>query len=62
MFAERPIWLGAGLFADLDEARFRMLVHGAMTRLSDLRVRAAALSLPGRVRARFSPPTRSTGF
>ena len=55
MFAERLVWLGAGVFAELDEARFRKLVHGTLTRLSDLRVRAAALSLPGRVRARFSP-------
>ena len=55
MFAERLIWLGGGRFADLDEARFRSLVHSALTRLSDLRIRAAALSLPGRVRGRFSP-------
>jgi hypothetical protein len=55
MFAERLIWLGGGRFADLDEARFRGLVHSALTRLSDLRIRAAALSLPGRVRGRFSP-------
>ncbi len=55
MFAERLIWLGGGRFADLDEVRFRSLVHSALTRLSDLRIRAAALSLPGRVRGRFSP-------
>jgi hypothetical protein len=55
MFAERLIWLGGGRFVDLDETRFRMLVHSALTRLSDLRIRAAALSLPGRVRSRFSP-------
>jgi hypothetical protein len=55
MFAERLIWLGGGRFAELDEARFRRLVHSALTRLSDLRIRAAALSLPGRVRGLFSP-------
>jgi hypothetical protein len=55
MFAERLIWLGAGRFAELDEARFSSLVHSALTRLSDLRIRAAALSLPGRVRGLFSP-------
>jgi hypothetical protein len=55
LFAERLIWFGAGLFGELDEARFRKLVNAALTRLSDLHVRAAALSLPGRVRGRFTP-------
>jgi hypothetical protein len=55
LFAERLVWLGAGLHAELDEARFRWLAHAALTRLSALRVRAAALSLPGRVRGRFAP-------
>jgi hypothetical protein len=55
LFAERLIWLGAGLVGELDEARFRWLVNAALSRLAELRVRAAALSLPGRVRGRFSP-------
>jgi hypothetical protein len=55
LFAERLIWLGAGPFGELDEARFRWLVNAALSRLSELHVRAAALSLPGRVRGRFSP-------
>jgi hypothetical protein len=53
--AERLLWLGAGLSAELCEARFRQLVHDVLTRLSALRVRAAALSLPGRVRGHIGP-------
>lgn len=55
LFAERLLWLGAGRHGELDEARFRGLVKAALTRLGELRVRAAALSLPGRVRGRFAP-------
>ena len=55
LFAERLIWLGAGMHAELDEARFRSFVTDILTRLSDLRVRAAALCLPGRVRGHFTP-------
>jgi hypothetical protein len=55
MFAERLLWIGGGRVSDLSEERFRLLVHGVLSRLSDLKVRAAALSLPGRVRGRFSP-------
>jgi hypothetical protein len=57
LFAERLLWLGAGMYGELDEARFRWLAHAALSRLSALRVRAAALSLPGRGRVRgcFAP-------
>ena len=55
LFAERLLWLGAGAHAELTEARFRALVRVALSRLAELRVRSAALSLPGRVRGRFAP-------
>jgi hypothetical protein len=55
LFAERLLWLGAGLHAELTEARFRALARVALARLVALRVRSAALSLPGRVRGHFAP-------
>jgi hypothetical protein len=55
LFAERLIWLGAGLHAELSEERFRAYLRDVLARLSGLRVRVAALCLPGRVRGRFSP-------
>jgi Cytosol aminopeptidase family, N-terminal domain len=51
--AERLVWIGAGLASELGEPRFRELVKDVLVRLSNLRVRAAALSLPGRVRGQI---------
>jgi hypothetical protein len=53
--AERLLWIGAGSTAELGEARFRTLVRDVLDRLAALRVRAAALSLPGRVRGQIAP-------
>jgi hypothetical protein len=53
--AERLLFLGGGLHAELSEPRFRQLVRDVFERLSALRVRAAALALPGRARGRFAP-------
>lgn len=55
LFAERLLWLGAGVHGELDEARFRGLVADALRRMVDLRVRAAALCLPGRTRGALLP-------
>jgi hypothetical protein len=51
--AERLLWIGAGRVNELTEQRYRQLVRDVLVRLSNLRVRAAALSLPGRVRGQI---------
>jgi hypothetical protein len=52
--AERLLWIGGGLSSELGEPRYRELVHDVLVRLAGLRVRAAALSLPGRVRGQIA--------
>jgi len=49
LMAERLLWIGAGRRGELDEARFRGWVAAVMGCLVSLRVRTAALVLPGRV-------------
>ncbi len=49
LMAERLLWVGSGLRSELDEAGLRAWVGDVMTRLVALRVRTAALVLPGRV-------------
>ncbi len=53
LMAERLIWIGAGPRADFEEARFRAWIADVMLRLVRLRVRTAALVLPGRVHERI---------
>jgi hypothetical protein len=52
---ERLLWVGTGAKAELDEARFRGFVRDLMERLVRLRVRSAALVLPGRARGELDP-------
>jgi hypothetical protein len=52
---ERLLWLGTGPRAELDEARVRQFVREVMERLVKLRVRTAAIVLPGRGPARVDP-------
>ena len=49
LMVERLLWVGAGMRADMDEARFRSWIADVMARLVALRVRTGALVLPGRV-------------
>lgn len=51
---ERLLWLGAGQVAEMDARRFRQVVVDGLGRLHKLRVRTAALVLPGRVGERVS--------
>ncbi|MDB4987357.1 MAG: cytosol aminopeptidase [Myxococcaceae bacterium] len=44
--AERLLLLGAGVRAELDEARFRVLTKALVERVLALRVRTAAIALP----------------
>jgi hypothetical protein len=52
---ERLLWLGAGVRAELDEARFRAFMRDLLERLMRLKVRTAALVLPGRVLGSITP-------
>lgn len=52
---ERLLWLGTGARAELDEARVRRFVRDVMERLVLLRVRTAAVVLPGRAHERVDP-------
>jgi hypothetical protein len=53
--AERLLWIGAGPWSELGEPRYRQLVQDVLVRLARLRVRAAALVLPGRPRGQVAP-------
>lgn len=53
LMAERLMWVGAGPRDALDETRFRAWISDVMARLVSLRVRTAALVLPGRVHDRI---------
>ncbi len=53
LMAERLLWVGAGTRAAFEEARFRAWITDVMGRLVSLRVRTAALVLPGRVNDRL---------
>jgi hypothetical protein len=52
---ERLLWVGTGARAELDEARVRQFVREVMERLVKLRVRTAAVVLPGRSPERVEP-------
>ncbi len=55
LMAERLLWLGAGAQADLSESTFRAFVRVLFERLGGLRVRTAALVLPGRAVPKLDP-------
>jgi hypothetical protein len=55
LMAERLLWVGAGQREALDEAVFRQLVRELLDRLVALRVRTAALVLPGRAVGSVDP-------
>jgi hypothetical protein len=52
---ERLLWLGTGARDELDEMRVRQFVRQVMERLVKLRVRTAAIVLPGRAPERVEP-------
>lgn len=55
LMAERLLWLGAGPKAELGERAFRAFVRALFTRLQGLKVRTAALVLPGRAVPQLDP-------
>jgi len=55
LMAERLLWLGAGAQGEMGEVSFRRFVRGLFQRLDGLRVRTAALVLPGRAVPKLDP-------
>jgi hypothetical protein len=53
LMAERLLWLGLGEREGLDAARFRSVVSSTLSRLVGLKIRSAALVLPGRAQDRM---------
>ena len=62
LMAERLLWFGAGAQGALSEEIFRRVVRDLLTRLDGLRVRTAALVLPGRAVPRLEPARALEGY